>query len=185
VGPDLERWLPDPAVRIAHRRRARASPEALWAAARSLRLRDAPTLGRLVRWRIPATPAERTFLELFAGYPFVVLEQGPRSLVSGLCGRIWTLARDYPRISSPDEFRTWRRPGTVKVAFAHWVIERDEGEAEIFSEARVEPVDRAAATRLRLLWTVIGRFEGLIGGEALGVAVRRAEESAGGDAARA
>jgi hypothetical protein len=182
VGLDLERWLPDPAVRIAHRRPARASPDALWAAARSLRVRDVPKLGRLVRWRIPATPPERTFVELFAGYPFLVLEEGPRSLVSGLCGRIWTRARDYPRISSPDEFRAWRRAGTVKVVFAHWVIERGEAEAEIFSEARVTPVDRAAAARLRLLWSVIGRFEGLIGGEALGVAVRRAEENAGGDA---
>ena len=51
-----------------------------------------------MRWRIPGVPAGRTYDELFRTYPFVVLEEGERHLVSGLCGKIWTLARDYPQL---------------------------------------------------------------------------------------
>jgi hypothetical protein len=43
------------------------------------------------------------------------------------------------------------------------------------TEARVEPVDRAAELRLRSLWVVIGVFERLIGAESLEMAVARAE----------
>lgn len=94
--------------------------------------------------------------------------------MSGLCGSIWTLRRDYPRIDGPDEFRDWDEPGTVRVAFAHWVSPRGGGSV-LVSEARVEPVDRSASWRLRALWAAVGGFERLIGGEALRVAARRAE----------
>ena len=46
--------------------------------------------------------------------------------------------------------------------------------AELCSEARVEPVDRASALRLRALWVVIGRFEPLVAAEPLSLAARRA-----------
>jgi hypothetical protein len=48
----------------------------------------------------------------------------------------------------------------------------------------VEPVDRSAGLRLRALWALVGRLERLIGGEALRVAVRRAERDAAGTASR-
>ena len=51
-----------------------------------------------------------------------------RGRVSGLCGRIWTLARDYPRLSGPEAFRDWDERGTVRVLFAHWA-ERGRGRA--------------------------------------------------------
>ena len=50
--------------------------------------------------------------------PFVVLDEGPEWSVSGLCGRIWTLARDYPALSGADDFVSWAEPGTVRVLFA-------------------------------------------------------------------
>ncbi len=55
--PDLDDWLADPALRIAHRCEAEAGPAQLWEAARSVRLADTRVLGRLVRWRIPGLPA--------------------------------------------------------------------------------------------------------------------------------
>jgi hypothetical protein len=171
---DLDDWLPDAAVRSRHRRRAAAAPDALWAAARDLRLSETGTLGRLVRWRIPGTAADQTFRGLLAEYPFVVLAEGDRWSMSGLCGRIWTLNRDYPRLDGPEAFRGWDEPGTVRVLFAHWV-ESDGDGSTIHSEARVAPVDRAAALRLRSLWVVVGVFERLIGAESLALAVARAE----------
>ena len=44
-----------------------------------------------------------------------LLAEGERWSVSGLCGRIWTLTRDYPRLDGPDAFRAWDEPGTVRV----------------------------------------------------------------------
>jgi len=168
----LDAWLPEPVVRTHHRRAADATPAALWRAANELRLSDTGTLGRLVRWRIPGLPGRLTYGELFRAYPFVVLDEGERHLVAGLCGRIWTLARDYPRLAGPDDFAAWDEPGTVRVLLAHWVEEDARGSA-LVSEARVKPIDGSAGLRLRALWKLIGPFERLIGAEAIARATER------------
>ncbi len=174
--PDLDQWLPDPQVRSRHRRVARtAGTEQLWDAASSVRLDDTRTLGRLVRWRIPGTPGALTYREMFARYPFTVLAEGDGWSVSGLCGRIWTFTRDYPRLDGAEAFRDWDERGTVRVLFANWVEPADDGRAAIVTEARVAPVDRVAALRLRALWLAVGRFERFIGAEPLRLAVRRAD----------
>jgi hypothetical protein len=171
----LDDWLPAATIRTQHRRTSTASPSRLWECARAVRLTDTRTLGRLVRWRIPGTDAGTTFDRLLRGYPFMLLEEGEHLIVSGLCGRIWTLARDYPRLRGPADFRDWRQPGTVRVLIAHWVETLADGRTEIVSEARVAAVDRTAALRLRALWIVVGPFDHLVAAEGLTVAVRRAE----------
>jgi hypothetical protein len=98
--------------------------------------------------------------------------------LSGLCGRIWTLQRDYPRLAAPQDFLTWDRPGTVRVLFAHWVQDGAAGTSTIVSEARVAPTDGAAKLRLRSIWAVMGVFERLIGAEPLAVAAERATQAA-------
>jgi hypothetical protein len=168
----LDAWIPDPMVRTRHQRTAGLDPDALWDAATRVRLEDTRRLGRLVRWRIPGVREDQTYDALFRAYPFTVLEEGERHLVAGLCGRIWTLARDYPRLDGPEEFAAWDEPGTVRVLFAHWVQPAGEG-AELVSEARVQPTDRGAARRLRALWAVIGPFERLVGAEAIAAATGR------------
>jgi hypothetical protein len=172
----LDTWLPDPVVRTHHRRSAPAEPDELWQAANGVRLSDTRTLGRLVRWRIPGLDGRLTYGELFRAYPFTVLDEGPHHLLAGLCGRIWTLARDYPRLNGPDEFAEWDEPGTVRVLFGHWV-ESDDGGSALVSEARVEPVDRTASMRLRALWKVIGPFERLVGAEAIARATERSRRT--------
>ena len=168
----LDAWIPDPAVRTRHQRTAGLEPRELWHAATRLRLQDTRRLGRLVRWRIPGVSEDSTYDALFRTYPFTVLEEGERYLIAGLCGRIWTLARDYPRLDGPDAFAAWDEPGTVRVLFAHWVQPAADG-AELVSEARVAPTDRGAALRLRALWSVIGPFERLVGAEAIAAATGR------------
>ena len=170
----LDQWLPEATVTTRHRRAADASPSALWAAATSVRLEETRRLGRLVGWRIPGVEGEQTYHELFRSYPFTVLEESDSHLVSGLCGKIWTLARDYPRLKTPAEFAAFDEPGTVKVAFAHWVAPTDDG-AELVSEARVAPVDTHARLRLKAVWAVVGPFERLVGAEPLALAAARAE----------
>jgi len=171
----LDAWLPAPRVRTHHRRTAAVEPDVLWRAAGEVRLRDTRTLGRLVRWRIPGVPEGRTFRQMLAEAPFVVLDEGERFSLSGLAGRIWSPLRDYPRLDGPEAFRSWNERDTVRVLFAHWIEEDAGGRSALVSEARVAPIDRRADLRLRSLWVVIGTFERLIGGEALAVAAARAE----------
>jgi hypothetical protein len=174
---EIDRWLPRPQVRIRHRRSARVAPDELWRAAESVRVGDAPAFGRVLRWRIPGTPAEVAFRDVLRCYPFVVLAEDDGWSISGLCGVIWSFRRDYPRLDGPDPFDAWDRPGTVRVVVAHWV-EPDEVGSAIVSEARIEPVDRAARIRTRLLWASVGQFQRLIGAEVLTAAVRAAERAA-------
>jgi hypothetical protein len=173
---DLDAWLPAPAIRTRHRREAATTPEALWAAAHALRVDQTGPLGRLVRWRIPGLPDGLTFRALFASPPFTVLAEGEGWSVSGLVGRIWTPRRDYPRLEDAEAFARWAQPGTARVLFAHWVAPGRDGRAALHSEARIAPVDRGAALRLRALWTVVGPAERLIGGEALARVARTAEK---------
>jgi hypothetical protein len=175
----MDAWLGAPQVRSHHCRGAHASAADLWDAASRVRLADTRRLGRLVRWRIPGLDAGLTYHDLFRGYPFTVLEEGEDHLLSGLCGRIWTLARDYPRLDGPDDFAGWHERGTVRVLFGHWVREAGDG-AELVSEARVEPTDRVAAMRLRALWAVVGPFERLVGAEPLALAAAAASDRSRG-----
>lgn len=172
-GLSLDDWIPRKAaaIRTSHARHAAADPDALWRAASRVRVGDAGKLGRIVRWRIPGTSPELTFFELFTRDPFCALDEGERHLVAGLCGRIWTVQRDYAHLEGPEAFRAWDERGTARVLFAHWVDE----DAVLHSETRVAPVDRAAAVRTRAVWALLGRFERLIGADALAAAARRAD----------
>ena len=116
-----------------------------------------------------------TFRDLFRRYPFVVLAEGNGWSVSGLCGRLWTLRRDYPGLEGPEEFRAWREPGTARMLIAHWVEREGDERSAICNESRITPVDSSAALRLRALWALVGGLERLVGGEVLRVAARRAE----------
>jgi hypothetical protein len=177
VDLDLDQWLPDPQVRVRRHRVAHADPERLWHAAETVQVCDARTLGPLVRWRIPGTPRDLTFRELFRRYPFTVLDEGDGWSASGLCGRLWTIQRDYPHIANAEEFLTWDKPGTVRVVIATWVESDGDHRSTLFSESRVQPIDRGAGLRLRALWAIMGRFERLVGGEVLRIAAGKAEKA--------
>jgi hypothetical protein len=177
---DLDAWLPDPQVRTLHRRSAETDADRLWNAAESVRLRDAPVLGRAVRWRIPGSSLDLTFWDLFRQYPFSVIAEGARWSVSGMCGRIWTLRRDYPRIDGAKEFLAWEEPGTARVLLAHWIEGNRREQSALVSETRIKPVDGQARLRIRALWALVGRIEPLIQREAL----RSATQRAGQDQAR-
>jgi hypothetical protein len=173
--PDLDQWLPDPALRVFHRRESSASVDALWRSARTVQLSDTGLLGRLVRWRIPDLPGREGFDDLFRQPPFMVLEEADHLLVSGLVGRIWTLRRDYPHLRSGEEFRDWSQPGTARVVIANWITPADGGGSVIATEARVDSVGTRGRLGLRAVRPLVGSFEHLVGSEGIAAAVRRAE----------
>jgi hypothetical protein len=173
---DLDSWLAEPVLRTNHRRESRTNEAELWASAATVRLRDCRILGRLVRARIPGLRANLTFAELFRSDPFNVLDQGRTYAVSGLCGRIWTIRRDFAVLSQPADFRTWAEPGTVRVLFANWAEPTETGSA-LVSEVRIAAVDRRAGLRLRRLRPFIVAFQGLVATEPLTIASQRAERA--------
>src|SRR3954453_12883233 len=113
----LDGWLTHPVISIEHRRRAQATPDELWRAASRVRLRDTRSLGRIVRWRIPGLDPALSYHDMFRGDPVTVLEEDERLLISGMVGRIWTIARDYPHLDGPEAFSAWHGRGTARVVF--------------------------------------------------------------------
>lgn len=178
VRPDLDNWLADAALRVAHRRESSASADRLWEAARAVPLSDTGLLGRLVRWRIPDLDREVGFDAMFREPPFMVLAEGERWLVSGLVGRIWTLRRDYPRLRSAAEFRDWSERGSARVVFANWVESTPAGGAAFASEVRVEAFGTQGRVGIGTLRPIVRAFGNLVGSEGIGAAVRRAERGA-------
>src|SRR5579884_1556091 len=171
---ELDRWLPDPAISVSHHRRSGADADALWLAARQLRLADTHLLGRLVRWRIPGVPATGSFEELLRNPPFTVLAETERLLVSGLVGKIWTLRRDYPAIAR-ERFCEWSTSGTAKVVLANWVALVGPGAAVLHSETRVRAYGAQGRLGLASVRPLVRGFEHLVGADALAAAVQRAE----------
>ena len=172
--PDLDDWLPKPTIQVRHSRRSSADPEALWQAARSVRVRETALLGRLVQWRIPGTAAQVSFDELFRRPPFCVLEEGELVLISGIVGRIWTLRRDYPNLAGPEEFRIFDTPGTARVIFAMWAAPEEPG-GRLSAEVRVAPVGVQGRFGIGAIKPLVAGFQNLIASDGLGAAVRRAE----------
>ncbi len=179
--PDLDQWLPDPDLRVFHRRESSVSAEHLWDAARSVRLSDTAVLGRLVRWRIPGLPGQEGFDDLFRQPPFMVLEEAERLLVSGLVGRIWTLRRDYPHLRSAQDFRDWSESGTARVVIANWILPADRGGSVIAAEARVDAIGARGRLGLRAVRPLVRSFQHLVGSDGITAAVRRAERGAPGN----
>ena len=175
--PNLDHWLPKPSIRVAYSRETQASPERLWEAARTIRLSDARRLGRIVRWRIPGLAADMSFDEMFRAPPFIVLDEDEgRALVSGLVGRIWTLRRDYPRLTDPEEFLEWSTSGTARVVFANWIEQTASGGAALRSEVRVEAIGAQGRVGVAAVRPLVGAFGNLIGSDGIEAAVRLAEQ---------
>jgi hypothetical protein len=173
--PDLDAWVPEASLSVSHARRSAAPAGVMWRAAREVKLDDTRLLGRLVRWRIPGVPSATSFEGLFRSPPFAVLEEAELFLLSGIVGRIWTLRRDYPQLSDPDEFRTWHRPGTARVLFANWVQGSEDSGSVLCSETRVQAFGVQGRLGLASVRPLIRGFHSLITTDAMAAALRRAE----------
>jgi len=184
--PDLDRWVTKPAIRVSHHRRSAAPADRLWEAAQSVTLPETSLLGRLIRWRIPGTPANISFEELFRSPPFLVLHEAEHLLVSGLVGRIWTLRRDYPLPASETEYRDFSQRGTARVVFANWVQTDPDGvSTTLASEARVEAIGAQGRVGIAAVRPLVRAFHPLIATDGIEAAVRHAERAERAEPARA
>ena len=177
--PKLDQWLDSPTLSVHYRRESSATADELWQAARQVSLADTALLGRLVRWRIPGLARDIGYDGLFREPPFVVLQEGERLLVSGLAGRIWTLRRDYPRLSSPEDFRSWSERGTARVVFAHWASEQPGGRGALASEVRVQAIGAQGRIGVAAVRPIVRSFGQLVSSDGISAAVARAERGTG------
>ena len=173
---DVKDWLPGCHARMEFERASTAAPEALWDAAETVTLRDAPRLNRLIRWRLGkhAPAPETSFEEFFRTGIFMLLEEGERLYISGVAGRIWSPSGDYAQFETAGDYRQYRARGTAKVVLKIAVREHARG-SQIVSEARVWCADRRTHLIFRPFWAVVSPLARLVHSEGLAAAVRRAE----------
>jgi hypothetical protein len=172
----VQDWLPGCHARLHHARVSTASPDQLWDAAQEVRLRDAPRLARLIRWRLGrhAPPPDTTFEEFFRTGIFTLLEESGRLYISGVAGRIWAPSGPYAQFETAGDYRQYRERGTAKVVLKTEVRPHARG-AQIIVEARVWCADRRTQLIFRPFWAVVAPFARFIYSEGLAVAVKRAE----------
>jgi hypothetical protein len=173
---EVQSWLPGCHARLHFARASSASPHELWDAAQSVRLRDAPRLNRLIRWRLGkhAPPPGTTFEEFFRTGIFMLLEEDERLYISGVAGKIWAPSGDYAQFETAGDYRQYRERGTAKVVLKTEVREHERG-SEIVNEARVWCADRRTTMLFRPFWALVKPFAHFIYNEGFAVAVRRAE----------
>lgn len=172
----VQDWLPGCHARLHLARTSTATPGELWEAAQTVRLRDAPRLARLIRWRLGkhAPGPDTTFEEFFRTGIFMLLEEGERLSISGVAGKIWAPSGDYAQFETAGEYREYRRRGTAKAVLKIHVCEHERG-SQIVVEARFWCADRRTRLIFRPFWAVVHPFARLIYSEGFAVAVRRAE----------
>jgi hypothetical protein len=172
----VQDWLPGCHARLHHERASTATPEELWDAALAVRLRDAPRLHRLIRWRLGkhAPPRDTTFEEFFRTGIFMLLEEGERLSISGVAGKIWAPSGDYAQFETAGDYREYRERGTAKVVLKTEVREHERG-SQIVNEARIWCADRRTQMVFRPFWAIVKPFARFIYHEGFGVAVKRAE----------
>jgi hypothetical protein len=173
---EVQDWLPGCHARLRRARVSTATPEELWEAAQSVRLRDAPRLGRVVRWRLGkhAPPPETTFEEFFRTGIFMLLEEGERLYISGVAGKIWAPSGEYAQFETAGEYREYRARGTAKVVTKIAVREHERG-SQIVTEARVWCADRRTQLIFRPFWALVAPLARFIYSDGFAAAVKRAE----------
>lgn len=172
----VQDWLPGCHARLHHARVSTASPDELWEAATAVRLRDAPRLGQLIRWRLGrhAPSPGMTFEEFFRTGIFMLLEEGERLCISGVAGKIWAPSGEYAQFETAGEYREYGARGTAKVVLKTEVREHERG-SQIVSEARIWCSDRRTQMVFRPFWAVVKPFARFIYSEGFAVAVKHAE----------
>jgi hypothetical protein len=110
----------------------------------------------------------------------MVLDGGQdHALVSGLVGRIWTIRRDYPQLSDPEEFRGWHQPGTARALFANWLEGAERGRHRLTSETRVDAHGAQGRLGMAAVRPLVTSFQSRIGTDGIAAAVRGAEHAQG------
>jgi hypothetical protein len=155
----LDAFMADPDVAERHRIRIDAPPDVVLAAAKNADMQRAVLVRAIFRARelvLGASPGAATrprgLLATLESLGWRVLAERPgRELVVGAATRPW-MADVVFRGLAPEEFRTFREPGYVKIA---WTLRADpdgDGGPIFRTETRATATDASARRRFRWYW---------------------------------
>lgn len=166
----LDDWVPDPDEQTQHAIEVAASPEHVWEAIHEADFGKSLLVRVLLVAR--GIARRRTDMAAFVDREFTVLESvPPTTLVLGMAGRPHRSQID--RVER-DEFRSYDRPGSVRIGWA-FVVEPRPGGSHVTTTTRIAATDAAGLRRFRRYWRLIKPFSGLTRRGILGVVKRRAE----------
>jgi hypothetical protein len=135
-----------------------APTEAVSKAVKEVAFTDIPIAMWLMRIRgMAAGQIAQPILEELTqpGTGFLALDDSnPYEYVGGIVGKPWSNDQP-PHVMNPDEFRTFRLAGNIKVAFNMHVVAMEDGTSPLSSETRIIGVDRSAQRTFSHYWRVI------------------------------
>jgi hypothetical protein len=90
---------------------------------------------------------------------FFPLATTDRELVFGMAGQPWNNRAVH---LTPDEFKQWAAPESVKIAFNFRIEDAGERDCRVVTETRVLAVDDAARVKMAKYWRLIYPGSGMI-----------------------
>ena len=176
----LSEALPEYDFSERHQRRVDASPEAVFAAIRSVTLAETPIARTLMRLRGLRAGSKRPLVDEMDSEGFVQLTEEPlRELVYTAIGQPWRPLGGRRPVA--EDFGAFAEPGYAKMGF-NFRLE----DGVLSTETRVLLTDERSRKAFRRYWLLIRPFSGLIRREWLrAIDTRASRESASADPRRA
>jgi len=121
------------------------------------RIRSVAMGGSAARGGLSPTPILDSVKNPRSG--FFPLDDTPREFVFGLAGQPWNNAA--VRLSAA-EFRTWTKPGCIKVAANFLVLDAGNGGSRVVTETRIAACDAAARKKMSKYWALVYPGSGMV-----------------------
>lgn len=169
----LDAFMPDYSFHERHEIIIQAEPERVRAALDRVSFADIGVMETLGRIRsiamgsfraprgksaaLPTTPIVDMVKSPHSG--FFPLADTPLEFVFGLAGQPWNNAG--VRLS-PEQFKDWRQPGSVKVAANFLIESAGAGRSRVITETRVAASDEFARNKMAKYWALIYPGSGLV-----------------------
>jgi len=139
-----------------------AGTDSSFAAIRRVDLGRSPLLRTLLAMRGIRGPGGSMTLEGFTRIGFNWLGEEPgHEVVLGVVGRFWTPTGGLLRMS-PDEFRSFTKPGYAKAAWNFHVDAAGENRSLVTTETRIATTDGVSRRNFKLYWLIVQPFSALI-----------------------
>jgi hypothetical protein len=164
----VDDWMPEYAVRAGYSILVRASPEKTFDALAAADFGKLPVVRGLM-WlrgyggRSAEAQQDDRASPLARRYgAFLELDAVPqREILVGIAGRFWRPDGGIVRGLSPAEFAAFHAEGYARGVW-NFSLSAVGADTRLATETRVQTFGRAATTKFRLYWLLVGPFSGLI-----------------------
>lgn len=164
----LDRYLPVYHYHEKHSIDVRAPRDAVYRAIREVKYGDIPLLGLLFGIRLlpawlagkvksAASDDDTPFIKRMMRYGFILLEEAEgQEFIVGVVGTFWRPVGYEPiRLNSAQAFIDCDDPRRAKAVMNFQVREQPNGTMTVFTETRIQTLDRAVRLKFGLYWLLI------------------------------